>query len=241
MEVCFNGYDSNDVQYDSIDDVYQLVKPSDWYQLDKNVWDQMESNDSGMVDGYVQMIPIDESNSNIFLRNLLIKTQCGIDDCIDLGGGVGRVTNHVLSRYFKNIDVADQCLVHVNTANEMKGKVKGFNKAFVCDMQHLKLEKMYDCIWIQWAILYLRDDDLVEMLIKCKTYLKPKGIIVVKENVGTSGFFWDRHDNSLMRTIEHMTHLFNQADLKLIETRKDLNYPKGFFPLYGFALQPKQD
>ena len=104
-------------------------------------------------------------------------------------------------------------------------------------MQHLKLNKKYDCIWIQWSILYLRDDDLIEMLMICKQHLKENGIIVVKENVGEDGFYWDRSDNSLMRTVEHMTSLFKKSNLKVLQIRKDLNYPKGFYPLYAFLLQ----
>ena len=95
----------------------------------------------------------------------------------------------------------------------------------------------YDCIWIQWSILYLRDDDLVNTLKLCKQYLNENGIIVVKENVGTDGFFWDRSDNSIMRTVEHMTYLFKKSNLKVLQVKKDLNYPKGYFPLYTFHLQ----
>ncbi|ELP90776.1 ad-003, putative [Entamoeba invadens IP1] len=233
----FSGVDSLNNHYNDINQVYQLVDPVSWYALDKAVWDNMESSNSGMVDGYVKLIPIDESNSHVFLRGALIKLNCGIDDCLDLGGGVGRVTKDVLSRYFKRIDVADQCVSHVNKAKEMKGVVPSFNDAFVCNMQHLVLTKQYDCIWIQWSILYLRDEDLVNMLQVCKAHLKEGGIIVVKENIGTTEFYWDRKDNSLMRTITHMNHLFVKAGLGLLQTRKDLNYPTNFFPLYAFILQ----
>ena len=237
MEILYAGEDSLGNSYQDISEVYAQVDPINWYQLDKNVWDQMESSDKGMVDGHTKIIPIDESNSHTFLRQILIKNNYDIEDCLDLGGGVGRVTKNVLSKYYKHIDVCDQCESHVNKANEMKGKVKQFNNAFVCNMQQLKLEKKYDCIWIQWSILYLRDDDLIEMLKICQNHLKPNGIIVVKENMGTDGFYWDRSDNSLMRTVEHMTHLFNKSGLKVVQIRKDLNYPKDFYPLYAFLLQ----
>ena len=42
---------------------------------------------------------------------------------------------------------------------------------------------MYDCIWLQWFLMYLTDDDLVEMLQRCAKNLKEDGIIVIKENV----------------------------------------------------------
>ncbi|EKE40360.1 hypothetical protein ENUP19_0240G0010 [Entamoeba nuttalli] len=237
MKLTFNGSDSLNNVYSSIEEVYKLVNKNDWYQLDKKVWDNMESSDKGMVDGYTKLIPIDESNSHTFLRNILIKMNCNIEDCLDLGGGVGRVTKDVLSRYYKHIDVADQCLVHVNKAKELKETLPSFNDAFVCDMQNLQLNKQYDCIWIQWSILYLRDDDLIDMLKKCKQHLKEGGIIIIKENVGTDGFYWDRSDNSLMRTVEHMTHLFAQSGLQTLQIRKDLNYPTQFYPLYAFLLQ----
>ena len=122
IQIKFNGMDSNDNYYESVDEIYNKVNREEWYKLDKSVWDNMESNEKGMVDGHTQIIPIDESNSHRFLREILIKYNYNIETCLDLGGGVGRVTKNVLSKYYKKIDICDQCEVHINKAKELKNQ-----------------------------------------------------------------------------------------------------------------------
>lgn len=41
----------------------------------------------------------------------------------------------------------------------------------------------YDCVWIQWALLYLTDEDAIALFHRCAQNLKPGGIICVKENI----------------------------------------------------------
>ena len=38
----------------------------------------------------------------------------------------------------------------------------------------------YDCIWIQWCLLYLTDADVLTMFDRARRGLKPDGMIVVK-------------------------------------------------------------
>ena len=47
-------------------------------------------------------------------------------------------------------------------------------------------------IWVQWALLYLTDQDAVAFFQRCKTGLAPGGIIVVKENICAKGFVVDK-------------------------------------------------
>ena len=49
----------------------------------------------------------------------------------------------------------------------------------------------YDCIWVQWVLPHLTDDDLVKFFVRCKEGLTETGIIVVKESVTASGFNLD--------------------------------------------------
>lgn len=59
----------------------------------------------------------------------------------------------------------------------------------------------YDLIWTQWCVGHLTDKQLVGYLERCREALKPDGgIIVIKENLSTSGFdFFDAADSSVTR------------------------------------------
>jgi hypothetical protein len=60
----------------------------------------------------------------------------------------------------------------------------------------------YDLIWVQWCVGHLTDKQLVQFLERCKTALKPDGVIVVKENNSTSGAdFFDDVDSSVTRCV----------------------------------------
>lgn len=73
-------------------------------------------------------------------------------------------------------------------------------------------DEMYDLIWNQWCVGHLTDLQLVEYLVRCKSVLSPggggeagedgrvAGVIVVKENLSTSGEdLFDELDSSVTR------------------------------------------
>jgi protein N-terminal methyltransferase len=63
----------------------------------------------------------------------------------------------------------------------------------------------YDLIWVQWCVGHLTDKQLVQFLKRCKTALKPDGVIVVKENNSTSGEdCFDDEDSSVTRCVSHL-------------------------------------
>lgn len=59
----------------------------------------------------------------------------------------------------------------------------------------------YDLVWNQWCVGHLRDEQLVQYLERCKKVLSPgNGLIVVKENISTSGVdLFDDQDSSVTR------------------------------------------
>lgn len=67
---------------------------------------------------------------------------------------------------------------------------------------------VYDVIWNQWCVGHLTDRQLVEYLVRCKSVLsrgedgKVRGVIVVKENLTTSGMdLFDKLDSSVTRCV----------------------------------------
>lgn len=108
---------------------------------------------------------------------------------------------------------------------------------FVSSLQDFKFDGApYDCIWIQWVLLYLIDTDLVAFLQRAKKALAPNGIIIVKENHTRSGFFIDNDDNSITRSDAHFKTIFQTAGLKLVKHQTQTDFPKELFPVTMYAL-----
>lgn len=69
--------------------------------------------------------------------------------------------------------------------------------------------------------------------------LANNGIIVVKENVTSSGKLEkDELDSSVTRSLKQYLKIFKSANLKRIKQCKQTNFPNGIYPVYMFALVP---
>lgn len=80
--------------------------------------------------------------------------------------------------------------------------IPGVGKVFTMGLEEWRpdLGDKYDVIWNQWCVGHLRDDDLVEYLVRCKGALIEGGFIVVKENLSTQGGdVYDEIDSSVTR------------------------------------------
>lgn len=70
--------------------------------------------------------------------------------------------------------------------------------------------------------------------------LEEDGVIVVKENVTSSGKIEKDHtDSSITRTFKQYLGIFKKCNLKRIKQCKQANFPNGIYPVYMFALKPK--
>lgn len=95
----------------------------------------------------------------------------------------------------------------------------------------------YDIIWIQWAMLYLTDEDAIAFLRRCAAALKPGGMIFVKENVCAEGFIVDSEDASVTRSHAYNVDLFTKgAGLRLLHTALQKGFPKHLFKVRMYAL-----
>ena len=75
----------------------------------------------------------------------------------------------------------------------------------------------YDCVWIQWCLMYLTDADVHTMFERASTGLRAGGVIVIKENVcgGDKGFVVDNEDSSLTRSNAYMLELFERSNMQV--------------------------
>lgn len=88
-------------------------------------------------------------------------------------------------------------------------------------MQEFTYTSNYDCVWVQWAALYLTDRDLLLFLKATASHLEKtddgrSGLLFVKENVCPGQFLVDTQDHSVMRTCEQFEALFEAAGLVVV-------------------------
>ena len=89
----------------------------------------------------------------------------------------------------------------------------------------------YDCIWLQWFLMYLKDVDLIAALKECASHLtiNPKdgssGLIFIKDNVGSTRSFEDKKDNSITRSPERFNEICEYAGLEIVEKSYQPKWP----------------
>lgn len=108
-------------------------------------------------------------------------------------------------------------------------------------MQQFSFERKYDVIWIQWVIGHLTDNDFISFLLKCKENLKANGVIVIKDNACDKHGFWlDKADYSVARSVNYYDALFQHAGFEAILTQKFTDFPPTMLPIFKFVIRPKQ-
>ena len=130
--------------------------------------------------------------------------------------------------------------------DEAKRNVPQARKFYCNGMQDHTFETEYDCIWIQWCIGYLTDDDLIQFLVNCKEngLRKPEGsdktgLIFVKDNATQDEqFILDKADSSVMRTEEQIDAIFKYAGYKIIAKFTQEDMPEDLMPIICYTLKP---
>ncbi len=225
-----------------------------------------------MLGGFGELDPIDISESSQFLtdirtlrpefadksgggggghRGTVIETRA-----LDGGAGIGRVAKHLLCKFFDKVDLVEGNRRLLDTAPQLwlmpEGEegMRGFERRhrqlgelFCATLQDFDPEAgRYDCIWVQWVVIYLTDVDFVAFLRRCAKGLRPGGLIVVKENVlgdrSPQAFLLDEEDSSLTRNKPYMKHIFKEAGLSVFLEAKQETWQRGMLPVMMYALEP---
>jgi protein N-terminal methyltransferase len=129
-----------------------------------------------------------------------LKSRFGKDSiALELGVGIGRVTN-VLSQYFDELHIEELREEYLDVAKQ-KTNVSSWRST---PLQLLEVDENYSLAWIQWALMWLTDEDVVRLVAKLKGHAK---LIVVRENVAKET--WLNHQGwSINRTKQHFKELF---------------------------------
>ena len=117
-------------------------------------------------------------------------------------------------------------------------KSKRIGKFHCCGLQNFYPEEnKYDCVWIQWVLGYLTDEDLVAFFKRCKKSLKSNGIIVLKENVCPGEAELDEVDSSYTRSKKAYVDLIHKAGLHVVKDEKQRKFPAEIYEVRMLAFK----
>lgn len=213
-------------------------------------WNSIPPTVDGMLGGYPQISRIDLRGSLQFVvklrRQCLGESSTGLlSRSVDCGAGIGRVTAGLLSKLCETVDIVEPVEVFAAKAKslEMEGAGK-LGEVFETGLENWIPNREYDLIWNQWCLCYLRDEQLVAYLKRCKGSLSKTGWIVIKENLSSSNDepdIFDIEDSSVTRTHQKYKEIFTKSGLIIIRTELQKGFPKTLYPVRFYALQPGKD
>ena len=152
-------------------------------------------------------------------------------NCLDCGAGNGRVTKFLLSSYFKSIELIDPIKKFMDSAKKDLKSLEHKNKFqfHTMGLEDFKFTgKKYDCIWSNWSLCFLTDNDCLTFLKQAKTNLRTKknenrksGLMFVKENTDVIKLIRPV-ENQIIRTAENYEKLFEDAGLQVVFKRSQI-------------------
>jgi protein N-terminal methyltransferase len=211
-----------------------------WYDGAVDYWSKQDRSINGVLGGYAVLHAPDIADSSAFLKGLsTLDEPPEMGTVVDCGAGMGRVTKAVMLPLFQKVDLVEPCENLLEEAKELMQDEPRAERYLLVGLQDFFPESgRYDVIWNQWCCLYLTDDDLVEYLKRCKAALRPRGLIVCKENVVIDGaHVFDYDDNSITRTDKQYREIFIRAGLELVRERRQTDWPADLFPVMTYALR----
>lgn len=211
------------------------------YKKSLQYWADVPPTVDGVLGGFGFISNADIEGSELFLKSLLSSESAPCTNvALDCGAGIGRITKYLLLPHFESVDVVEPDEKFINSIKEYVGELASkLGTLYKVGLQEFVPVRKYDVIWNQWVLGYLTDEDLEAYLIRCRDSLSDNGIIVVKENVTSSGKVEkDSTDSSVTRSFKQYIKIFKKCNLKRIKQCKQANFPNGFYPVYMFALVP---
>uniref|UniRef100_H2SZY6 protein N-terminal methyltransferase n=1 Tax=Takifugu rubripes TaxID=31033 RepID=H2SZY6_TAKRU len=220
------------------------ISPEDettFYSNAEGYWKDIPPTVDGMLGGYGSISSIDISGSKAFLLKLIGEGEgkTGTSCALDCGAGIGRISKRLLLPLFNTVDLVDVTQEFLDKAKTYLGNEgKRVGNFFCTGLQEFVPENgRYDVIWIQWVIGHLTDNHLVDFLERCRKALRPKGLIVIKDNVAYEGVVPDEVDSSICRDLEILQSLVSQAGLRIIHQEQQINFPKEIYHVHMLALR----
>ncbi|EPS42169.1 hypothetical protein H072_3878 [Dactylellina haptotyla CBS 200.50] len=211
-------------------------------------WSTIPSTVDGMLGGYPQVSRMDLQTSSNFMVKLKAQMPVpadGVKRGVDCGSGIGRIAKGLLLKHLDIVDIVEPIkkftdeLLAATDLPETGGKIGDIYNVGLESWE--PEEEKYWCIWNQWCLNHLTDDDLTSYLSRCGKALTAGGMIFVKEN-NTNNFedVFDSEDSSVTRTDENFRRIFSDAGLVVVKSELQRGFPERLklFPVRMYALRP---
>ncbi|EPE29740.1 S-adenosyl-L-methionine-dependent methyltransferase [Glarea lozoyensis ATCC 20868] len=211
------------------------------HQNARDYWQNIDADVSGMLGGgFPYVSKVDLLGSRAFLRKIGVVggSVKEVGRAVDCGAGIGRITSGLLLSIAKTVDIVEPISKFTDALSGTPGIGQIFNTGL--ESWTPSPEPGYDIVWNQWCLGHLTDDQLVNYLNKCRSALTERGLVIVKENLSSSGHdLFDEVDSSVTRTDENLRVIFERAGLKVVQSQLQNGLPKKLFAVRMYALKPK--
>ncbi|GLV41478.1 N-terminal methyltransferase [Carabus blaptoides fortunei] len=221
-------------------------KSSDpFYEDAVQYWEKIPPTISGMLGGFGYISKTDIEGSKMFLNQIFSTNNApSTSYAVDCGAGIGRITKNLLIHVFDCVDLVEQNPAFLQKARQFIGTShkEKLGELYAVGLQNfVPQDAKYDVIWCQWVMGHLKDEHFVEFLERCKKGLKHNGMLIIKENITSSGEVeMDEGDSSVTRPPKLLHKLFKSAGLVCLKETEQSNFPKGLYAVRMFALRPER-
>lgn len=150
-------------------------------------WKKQDASVDGMLGGLGFVHGTDVEGSMGFLDRVLPKEKCKRERAMDCGGGIGRVTKHLLiPAGFQEVDILDVSQEFLDKAQDYVGSAALKNRycSGLAQFDFAAAGRTWNCIWVQWCAIYLTDAAFVQFFKHAAAALADEhSVVVLKENV----------------------------------------------------------
>lgn len=213
------------------------MEDREWFKASVSYWETQNASVHGMLGGFSSLHAPDIRHSKQFLTQSL-PTGYHKALALDVGAGIGRVSQHLLLTMFKRVSILESDGRFVERAKTTLGSK--LHRVYNCRLQEFHNDEagVYDLVWVQWVLMYASDDEIVKFLTECYGCLRDGGLIGIKENTLSSDreAMVDLTDHSIVRSDEHFRRIFDKAGFRVINCALQANFPTTVYPVRMYLL-----
>ncbi|CAD8150945.1 unnamed protein product [Paramecium pentaurelia] len=198
-------------------------------EINKQFWSKQSITNSSMLGGYDQINNVDIQQSELFL----LKNIQQFNTLLELGSGIGRISEQLFIKYFKEIHLVER---EAKFLNESRRRLSKFNCLYYqMSVEEFEPKTNYDCVWIQWISMYLTDSDFCNMLQKFN-----KSPIILKENISSQDYQYDEEDASITRSERIYENLIKKSGFKIMDEQFQQGLPNDIYKIKFYLLKHQE-